>query len=1032
MTSPTIHRVWQSLRPYLILTLLAAPLLIPLLRPEIACTDDGALYFYQPVAMRYALSNGLVFSRWLPDAALGYGLPFFNYREPLPRFAVLIMMLLGVKGGFVVNLTTILTVLTLGWGTYRFTRDVFNSEAAGIVAGIAAISTPFTLIGIYRRGSLPELMGLALIPWIAWAFWQSTQHKHASRVIIASFLWASLLVTHNISALVFAPAVAAYSLLLAWLIYKDEDDKLGVKSWLRPVGAFLGGLGLATSYWAPAFFEKDLIQVFTLTTTRNNTFIYNFLPTSDIFALPMRANLAHLNPPMIIRISVVLVILATIGSIAGWLMHRDQGRRAHILTLSALTLVYLLLALPITLPIWEAFPTLSFVQFPWRMIGRAMFPLTVLAGVGSADIIQRLRWQWSPALIVIPTITIVIIGLPDARPLQWCPVPNDPHMTDVNQIELTALMGLDSEGTYFPVTATRPTESPLLEDYAADRIPQRFDESQMPPDSEVTPSYRPLGADIRVTTSEAFEARYLVYHFPGWRVWIDDESVDTYPDPQTGLLRFTVPAGDHAMRIRFRSTPLRTVASAISVLTFTILVGLRIVEPRTAHSTEKPHPAAKEYHTPILWIALFAAGGLVIATVFFWPSKLDSPWHATRPPSLTQSDDVIFGNAVRLFDIDMKIAPPPLENEIRIDTSWTRIGTMDGNTQLALSVVDANGFTWSNKEGARSPGYEAPPYATFLWPDDTFVTDSQLVGLLPGTPAGRYEISATLFNPDTFQALRVPLESDGSSASTPIGNIDISWPRTPPLRDNLAIQYPIDETFNDLDLLGYNLDREDVIPGERILLTLFWEAANDIETVPSLSVHLDNSRPLEMLSGRPTEAVPAGARWREQYFITVLRDVNAGTHMLTINVDSTLSVPLRTVTVSGAERIWSLPEMDHPVNTLFDDRIALIGLSTDVQDQQFVVELVWRSQEILLEDFVVFVHALDADGNLLAQSDSHPMSGNRPTYTWLPDEFIADKHKLTVEATKITALRLGLYDPDTTIPLSLDDTNTYLIIPLEN
>ena len=1028
MNLSTKRRLWQGLRPYLILTLFAAPVLIPLLRPEIACTDDGALYFYQPIAMRYALSNGLVFSRWLPDAALGYGLPFFNYREPLPRFAVLILMLLGIKGGFAVNLTTILTVLPLGWGTYRFTRDVFGSEVAGIIAGVAAISAPFTLIGIYRRGSLPELMGLALIPWIGWAFWMTIQNQRVSRVITAAFLWAALLLTHNISALVFAPALAAYSVMLTWLAHNNQ----GRKASLLLVGAFLGGLGLAAFYWAPAFIEKDLIQVFALTTTRNNTFLYNFLPPSEIFALPAPANLAHLNPPMMIRISIVLIGLAAIGSFAGWLTYEKREHRAHILALSSLAIMYLLLALPIALPIWEAFPTLSFVQFPWRMIGRTIFPLTILAGVGSATIIERLQWKWSTSLTAIPALIFVIIGLPDARPLQWCPIPDDPHMTDVNEIELTALMGLDNEGAYFPVTATRPTTSPLLEDYATDRTPQRFDESLLPSESKITLAYRPLGADIHIQTPEAFEARYLVYHFPGWRVWIDGGSVDTYPEAQTGLLHFTIPAGDHDIKIRFHSTPLRTLASLISGLSLVILVVVGIAQQRTDRSHEAPYRASDESSMSPLWIALTVTGGILLTAVLFWPSESDSPWQVNRPPILSQGDDVVFGNAVRLLDTDIRITPPPLENEIRVETSWTRIGAMDGNTQLALSLVDEHGFVWSNKEGERPPGYEAPPYATFLWPENTFASDSQLVSLLPGTPAGHYEISATLFNPDTFQVLRVPLEDGGSSASTSIGAIDIRWPHHPPSQDDLVIQYPTDKIYNDISLLGYNIDRETIIPGNQILLTLFWEAASDIETLPPLSVHLNDDLRLQVFSSRPTGTIPTGARWREQYRITVPRETHSGDYTLTLNIADTEAFPLRDIAISPIERLWTQPQTEQTLNTLFDDKITLIGLSADLSEQQLIVELVWQSKNTLAEDYAVFIHALDAEGNVLTQSDSRTATSTRPTYTWLPGEFIIDPHELMVEPHKVTSLRIGLYDPATTIPLSLDDTNTYLVIPIGN
>jgi hypothetical protein len=654
----------------------------------------------------------------------------------------------------------------------------------------------------------------------------------------------------------------------------------------------------------------------------------------------------------------------------------------------------------------------------------------VLAGVGAAAVIEPLRQRWTNALTAIPVLGLVLIGLPGARPLQWCPVPSNPHMTDVNQIELTALMGLDNEGTYFPVTATRPTDSPLLADYAADRTPQRFDATIVPAGSAVETTYRPLGADIDINTPEAFEARYLVYQFPGWRVWIDGAQADTYPDPETGLLRFRIPAGQHKIKIRFRSTPLRQAASAVSALTATIFIALWFVQQRKESVSESHFPTDAEAAQPALWISLAAAGGILLIAVLFWPSAWNSPWQVTHSTLPTPSDPLIFGGAVELIEANARVASPPVENEVRIETAWTRVGPMDGNTQLALSIVDESGFTWSNKEGARPAGFEAPPYATFLWPEGALVTDSQLVGLLPGTPAGHYTIEATLFNPDTFQVLRVPLNSGGSSASAAIGKISIAWPDDPVPTERLLIQYPQSQSYDGLTLLGYNLDREEVIPGERVLLTLFWEAEHELATLPPISITQSDGTMLQAVSTRPSGSIPAGARWREQTQITLPREAEPGSTLLNIAVNGAEPTSLRPITVVPVSKVWTAPAVEISVDEVYADQIRLIGLTTQAGQQKFTVELVWQSEANLTGDCLVFVHALDADGKLLAQSDSTPVSGARPTYTWLPDEFIVDPHILTVDPAAVAALRIGLYDRETTLPLSVEETNTYLVISL--
>ncbi|MGV2438200.1 MAG UNVERIFIED_CONTAM: hypothetical protein LVT10_27705 [Anaerolineae bacterium] len=43
-------------------------------------------------------------------------------------------------------------------------------------------------------------------------------------------------------------------------------------------------------------------------------------------------------------------------------------------------------------------------------------------------------------------------------------------------------------------------------------------------------------------------------------------------------------------------------------------------------------------------------------------------------------------------------------------------------------------------------------------------------------------------------------------------------------------------------------------------------------------------------------------------------------------------------------------------------------------------------------DYTAFVQALDANGQLIAQSDQTPSQGERPTTTWRVGEYIMDRH----------------------------------------
>jgi hypothetical protein len=80
------------------------------------------------------------------------------------------------------------------------------------------------------------------------------------------------------------------------------------------------------------------------------------------------------------------------------------------------------------------------------------------------------------------------------------------------------------------------------------------------------------------------------------------------------------------------------------------------------------------------------------------------------------------------------------------------------------------------------------------------------------------------------------------------------------------------------------------------------------------------------------------------------------------------------------------------------------------------VTLYWRAREETGTDYKVYLHLLDGEGRVIAQSDAVPAAWARPTTSWLPPEVIEDVHVLPVPSELgADPLRLvvGLYEPET-------------------
>ena len=78
-----------------------------------------------------------------------------------------------------------------------------------------------------------------------------------------------------------------------------------------------------------------------------------------------------------------------------------------------------------------------------------------------------------------------------------------------------------------------------------------------------------------------------------------------------------------------------------------------------------------------------------------------------------------------------------------------------------------------------------------------------------------------------------------------------------------------------------------------------------------------------------------------------------------------------------------------------------------------LVRLRWRAPDPLAASYTIFAHLLDRSGQLVAQKDSIPVAGWRPTTSWGAGEIITDWRWIPLERAidpQTMQLSIGLYD----------------------
>jgi len=165
-------------------------------------------------------------------------------------------------------------------------------------------------------------------------------------------------------------------------------------------------------------------------------------------------------------------------------------------------------------------------------------------------------------------------------------------------------------------------------------------------------------------------------------------------------------------------------------------------------------------------------------------------------------------------------------------------------------------------------------------------------------------------------------------------------------------------------------------------------------------------------------------------YVVPLPSLEAGAYRLVIGAYPIFQPPLKAV-IDGQSALFpqvcwlkvahppiAVPEAALRLNAVFDGTLELLAADVRQEGETLQVDLFWQSligRPSL--DATVFVHALDAEQNIIAQQDARPQDGRYPTFIWDQGEVVRTSHQLEVQA--VDSLRIGLYEFVAGVPRNL-------------
>jgi hypothetical protein len=334
---------------------------------------------------------------------------------------------------------------------------------------------------------------------------------------------------------------------------------------------------------------------------------------------------------------------------------------------------------------------------------------------------------------------------------------------------------------------------------------------------------------------------------------------------------------------------------------------------------------------------------------------------------------------------------------------------------------------------------ELPLSQTDAWPSGTVLFARLNVRLPPATAPSPYALRVTWVARQSDQYLSFTT-ADGAPAGVwaQAGQLEVLRPVNFPDPVDLPIGTRQDVDFAPgVRLLGWNWPPATHRPGEDVRLTLWWQGTPAAERANiELLAHLRGPEATEVpLWSGPLHYPPP--QWVDDEVVSeavrwpLPRDMDSGAYTLILRVDE-VAVALGTFEVAGVPRQFAPPPAAEITNQDLGEAFALYGYTLERDADTLRLELVWQARTAVPVDYTVFVHLVDAEGNILAQDDVMPQSNGYPTSLWAAGEYVVDAHTFAEVLPGVVAARVGLYDQNTGQRLRLADGRDFVVLPVPN
>ena len=530
------------------LALVGVAVIVPMILWGVPSALDLSNHFRFALPFYDGLRAGHLYPGWLAESNHGFGDASFRFYPPALYY--LLAAARTVTGNwYVATVSTFAFLSMLGaFGVYYWARE-FTSNQNAMWAGIFYAVAPYHLNELYQALLLAEFAAAAVLPF-AFAFTERVcRHRRPKDVAGLAAAFGLLVLTHLPLTVIGSIALMFYALL------RIDREHL----W-RTISALIisVAIGLAASacYWTTMLAELNWIRADNVNPEAGLDYRYNFvLSTFSSESL----NVWWMNILLLFTLAMFWPAMALMKRAARESFAAVQPSSPRVtMSVAGVLALSLLMATPLSRPVWNAIRPLQETQLPWRWLAITSMACAILIGLSIPFWSCLARTAKRPlGVFALGTIAIAFAFSAShiVREARW--------LTPAQfQQTLNGIPGSLSVYQWLPIWVREP-------------FPQMTGQVEAGGRNITIDSWTPEKRVFHVAAGNADEARVRTFFYPHWTATAGNQQLAIRPD-QNGALMVTLPKEALEVTLEFREPKRVRGAAGLSALGWISIGGLLV------------------------------------------------------------------------------------------------------------------------------------------------------------------------------------------------------------------------------------------------------------------------------------------------------------------------------------------------------------------------------------------------------------------------------------------------------------------------